>query len=110
MDDRVDGVAQRSAWFDTSVVLSAISQLETRVAVLEARAGAQDTRLLTIENDLKDTKTGVQNVLQCLQEHTIMEERNRVRLLSWIIVTLISVLGFGITAVWQFIVLKTTGG
>ncbi len=110
MDDRVDGVERRAAWFDTSAVLSAISQLETRVAVLEARAGAQDTRLLTIENDLKDTKTGVQGVLQCLQEHTIMEERNRVRLLSWIIATLISVLGFGITAVWQFIVLKTAGG
>mgnify|MGYP006921328774 CR=1 FL=1 len=99
-----------SVRIDTSAVLSAISQLETRVAVLEARAGAQDTRLMTIEIDLKDTKTVVQQVLQCLQDHAITEERNRVKLLSWVIATLFSVVGFGLAAVWQFVVLKAAGG
>lgn len=95
---------RRSGWSDNAAVLSAIHQLETRVAVLETRAGAQDDRLLTIENDLKDTKTGVHRLLQCLQEHTIIEEKDRVKLLTWIVATLISVIGFGFVAVWQLII------
>lgn len=94
---------RRAGWSDNSAVLSAIHQLETRVAVLETRAGAQDDRLLTIETDLKDTKNGVQRVLQCFQDHAVIEEKDRVRLLAWIVATLLSVIGFGVTAIWQFI-------
>lgn len=96
-------IERRAGWSDNAAVLSAIHQLETRVAVLETRAGAQDDRLLTIEGDLKDTKMGVHKVLQCLQDHTVIEEKDRVKLLMWIIATLLSVIGFGITAVWQFL-------
>jgi acetone carboxylase gamma subunit len=95
---------RRAGWSDNAAVLSAIHQLETRVSVLETRAGAQDDRLLTIENDLKDTKTGVQRVLQCLQDHTVVEEKDRVKLLAWIVATLLSVIGFGVTAVWQYLI------
>lgn len=95
---------RRSGWSDNAAVLSAIHQLETRVAVLETRAGAQDDRLLTIETDLKETKAGVNGLLRCLQEHTIIEEKDRVKLLSWIIATLISVIGFGFVAVWQLVI------
>lgn len=96
-------IERRSGWSDNSAVLSAIHQLETRVAVLETRAGAQDDRLLTIEKDLKDTKTGVQRVLQCFQDHAVIEEKDRVKLLTWIVATLLSVIGFGVTAVWQYL-------
>jgi hypothetical protein len=96
-------IERRSGWADNSAVLSAIHQLETRVAVLETRAGAQDDRLLTIENDLRDTKTGVQRVLQCLQDHTVIEEKDRVKLLTWIIATLLSVIGFGVAAIWEYL-------
>ncbi len=96
-------IERRSGWADNSAVLSAIHQLETRVAVLETRAGAQDDRLLTIENDLRDTKTGVQRVLQCLQDHTVIEEKDRVKLLIWIIATLLSVIGFGVAAIWEYL-------
>lgn len=97
-------IERRSGWADNSAVLSAIHQLETRVAALETRAGAQDDRLLTIENDLRDTKTGVQRVLQCLQDHTVIEEKDRVKLLTWIIATLLSVIGFGVAAIWQYLI------
>lgn len=97
-------IERRSGWSDNSAVLSAIHQLETRVAVLETRAGAQDDRLLTIENDLKDTKTGVQQLLQCLQQHTVAEGKDRVKLLSWIVATLLSVIGFGVAAIWQYFI------
>lgn len=96
-------IERRAGWADNSAVLSAIHQLETRVAVLETRAGAQDDRLLTIENDLRDTKTGVQRVLQCLQDHTVIEEKDRVKLLTWIIATLLSVIGFGVAAIWEYL-------
>lgn len=96
-------IERRSGWADNSAVLSAIHQLETRVVVLETRAGAQDDRLLTIENDLRDTKTGVQRVLQCLQDHTVIEEKDRVKLLTWIIATLLSVIGFGVAAIWEYL-------
>ncbi len=100
----VSGEIERlSGWADNSAVLSAIHQLETRVVVLETRAGAQDDRLLTIENDLRDTKTGVQRVLQCLQDHTVIEEKDRVKLLTWIIATLLSVIGFGVAAIWEYL-------
>lgn len=92
---------RRAGWSDNSAILSAIHQLETRVAVLETRAGAQDDRLLTIETDLKDTKAGVLSLLRSLQDHTIIEEKDRVKLLTWIIATLISVIGFGFAAIWQ---------
>ncbi len=96
-------IERRSGWADNSAVLSAIHQLETRVVVLETRAGAQDDRLLTIENDLRDTKTGVQMVLQCLQDHTVIEEKDRVKLLTWIIATLLSVIGFSVAAIWEYL-------
>lgn len=94
---------RRSGWPDNAAVLSAIHQLETRVAVLEARAGAQDDRLLTIEKDLKETKDGVLGLLRSLQEHTIIEGQDRVKLLAWIIATLLSVIGFGFAAIWQLV-------
>lgn len=58
---------------------------------------------VTIEKDLKETKDGVLGLLRSLQEHTIVEGQDRVKLLAWIIATLLSVIGFGFAAIWQLV-------
>lgn len=98
----INSPERRMGGFDNSAVLSAIHQLETRVAVLETRAGAQDDRLLSIESEIKGIKTDVQAVLECLQAHMVAEENNRVKLLEWVIATLLSVIGFGIVSVINY--------
>lgn len=101
----INSPERRMGWFDNSAVLSAIHQLETRVAVLETRAGAQDDRLLSIESEIKGIKTDVQAVLECLQAHMVAEENNRVKLLEWVIATLLSVIGFGIVSVINYLLI-----
>lgn len=101
----VHSTERRMGWFDNSAVLHAIHQLETRVAVLETRAGAQDDRLLSIESEIKGVKTDVKTVLECLQTHVIDEEQNRTKLLEWVVATLLSVIGFGVAGVINYLLM-----
>lgn len=88
-------IERRSGWQGFGDLVQAIHQLETRVAILESRSGAQDDRLLKIEEDLKDTKNGVYDILTSLQLHVEQESNDRSKLLLGVIATLLSVIGFG---------------
>ena len=77
-------------------------QLDTRVAVLETRMDAQDGRLGVIEHDLRETRVGVQRVLQTLEGHVEQENRDRVKLLVGIVTILVSVVGFGMSTAIRY--------
>jgi len=67
-------------------LVSTVNNHETRIAVLEVRA--------TVSSDeISDIKKTGQEMLHVLAEHTQQEDRDRRRLLLFVIATLLSVLG-----------------
>lgn len=70
-------------------------QLDTRVAVMETRVDGQDHRLGAIEKDIRDIKIGVERVLETLAGHIAREAMDRIKLMAWVISTLLAVIGFG---------------
>lgn len=88
------GLTRRRADYDTHELACFIHRLDTRVSVLETRMTTQDDRLSSIEDELRDANMGVQRVLDCLQAHTRQEDQDRVKLLGFVVATLLSVLGF----------------
>ncbi|MDS4020659.1 MAG: hypothetical protein RKR03_09175 [Candidatus Competibacter sp.] len=87
-------LTRRRADYDTHELACFIHRLDTRVSVLETRMTTQDDRLSSIEEELRDANLGVQRVLDCLQAHTRQEDQDRVKLLGFVVATLLSVLGF----------------
>lgn len=87
-------LTRRRADYDTHELACFIHRLDTRVSVLETRMTTQDDRLSSIEAELRDANLGVQRVLDCLQAHTRQEDQDRVKLLGFVVATLLSVLGF----------------
>lgn len=87
-------LTRRRADYDTHELACFIHRLDTRVSVLETRMTTQDDRLSSIEDELRDANKGVQRVLDCLQAHTRQEDQDRVKLLGFVVATLLSVLGF----------------
>lgn len=71
-------------------------RIETRVAVLEKRIDTQDHRLTVIETDIRAIKIGMDRLQDMVATHIEIENVNRIKLLSWIITILLSVLGFGV--------------
>ena len=71
-------------------------RIETRVAVLEKRIDTQDHRLTVIETDIRAIKNGMDRLQDMVATHIEIENVNRIKLLSWIITILLSVLGFGV--------------
>ena len=94
LDDDVHGLAR------------SFHQLSERVLVMETRMNISDGRLLSIETEVRGTKTKVSNVLGCLQTHIQTEENQKNQLLMWIITTLLSVLGFGAVALINHLLTK----
>lgn len=74
-----------------SLVVS-VHDLDTRVAVLEVRSNTQDDRLARIESSLEKTKESAERILEKLGEHIQQEDRERKKLMFWIITTLIGVI------------------
>lgn len=95
---------RRASGADLHNIVRLTYGLTTRVAVLETRLDAQDARLTGIDGHLREVKDGVARVMERLIAHAESENTDRVRLLFWVITTLVSVLGFGATALlnWLF--------
>lgn len=85
---------RRSTAGDLYKIVGAIHAMETRVAVLETRMNSQDGRLSVIENDIRDTKATVAQVLKVLNEHVVQENRDRIKLMIGIITLMLSVFGY----------------
>lgn len=92
-------LTRRRADYDTHELACFIHRLDTRVSVLETRMTTQDDRLSRIEDRIGDANMGVQRVLDCLQVHVRQEDRDRVKLLGFVIATLLSVIGFAGAAI-----------
>ncbi|CDH43846.1 hypothetical protein [Candidatus Contendibacter odensensis] len=66
-------------------MVGTINQHETRIVRIETKQESQDDRLGKIEVDVRDTKDGVQKVLDRLTSHTAQEDKDRAKLLSYVI-------------------------
>jgi len=96
----------RSLDQDIHGLLCLVHRLSDRVLILETKMGVSDGRLSSIEEEIRDTRTEVSNVLGCLQTHIQTEEKQKNQLLMWIITTLLSVLGFGAVALINHLLTK----
>lgn len=74
-----------------------IHQLDKRVAVLESRINSQDSRLSRIELDTTSVKNMTEKIFDTLIQHINQENADKQKIMAWLIVTLVSVMGFGIT-------------
>lgn len=97
-------LTRRRADYDAHDLACSIHRLDTRVSVLETRMGIQDARLGDIEREIRDTNHCVQKVLQVLSDHVEKENRDRIKLMGAIIATLLSVVGFAGTILFNHLV------
>lgn len=85
-------LTQRRADYDTHELVCFTHRLDTRISVVEVRMEAQDARLASIEKDVKETRHGIERVLECLHEHTQQEAKDKIQMMAAVIATLISAL------------------
>lgn len=85
---------RRNTAQDLGEIIKTMHAMDTRVAILETRMNGQDTRLSAIELDIRETKVGVQRVVQMLEAHMRQEDRDRIKIMGGIIAILLSVVGY----------------
>lgn len=66
---------------------------DTRLAVLESRMDGQERRMTGIEAQIGETKKGVDELKDMLVKHATAETEQQNRILVWVIMTLLSVVG-----------------
>ena len=100
------------------LAIQTLKEVTTRVSILEARIETQHNRLLIIEEKIRTLEKHVENllrtseenldgnkkVLQLLNEHITTQNKDLRNLLFWIILSLLSILGFGMSFLIQHIV------
>ena len=94
-----DGLTWHKIEYEVRELSGTVHKLDTRVSVLETRIEIQDNRLQEIEREIREANLCVQRVLQVLSEHVEKENKDRIRLMTAIITTLLSVIGFAGTVV-----------
>lgn len=94
MNEDLEPVERRASARDLRRIDRTTQNLNDRVLVLETRLSHLDERLRQIVHTVEASKVGIQKVFELLNAHTLAENKDRVRLLFWIITTLLSVLGF----------------
>lgn len=99
MDD--NNIERRFTGRDLHALAQSIAELNSRVAVLEARANGYDLRLVSIEHAVLDMKTGVSNLISSFSVHASNEDRDRRAIIGWLITTLTAVCGFGALALFK---------
>lgn len=99
------------------LAIQTLKEITSRVSILEARIDAQHNRLVTIEEKIRtlekyvsdllrtseENLDGNKKVLQLLNEHISTQNKDLRNLLFWIIVSLLSILGFGVSFLIQHI-------
>lgn len=99
------------------LAIQTLKEITSRVSTLEARIDTLHNRLLTVEEKIRTLEKYVENllrtseenldgnkkVLQLLNEHISTQNKDLRNLLFWIIVSLLSILGFGVSFLIQHI-------
>jgi hypothetical protein len=100
-------MSDATAWgADIHTLVGMVHQLDKRVAVLEAKLEAQEGRTAAIEGVVHDTQDSVQEVLSVLREHVDQENKDRIKLMGVIVMTLLSIVGFAATLLLNHLLSK----
>lgn len=91
-------MSDATAWgVDIHALVGMVHQLDKRIAVLEARLEAQEDRTVAIEGVVHNTQNSVQEVLGVLRAHVEQENKDRIKIMVGIVMTLLSTLGFTVS-------------
>lgn len=99
-----DDIDRRQSARDIAYIAQSIHHIDRRVAVLETRVNGQDSRLARIEDDVATTRRVSEKIHDSLSSHTQQEDRDRQKIMWWLITTLVSVIGFGATIVAKILI------
>lgn len=77
--------------------------LPMRVFVLETQMKASNDRLSSIESEVRGMKDGISDLVRALHAHMLEEKEQKNQLLLWIVLTLVSVVGFGCAFLFDYV-------
>lgn len=80
-----------------------VHELSSRVLVLEVQARASNDRLNSIESELRGVKDAVNGLAFAMQAHMQAEEKQKTQILTWVVATLLSVIGCGVLIIYELL-------